>query len=72
MEDRRAAEHARRAAHYGSRWVDIGWLKVPCEHCGTEHVWHFEDQGGEYPPIFFECEDVTGEDCRDDGDSDDG
>lgn len=69
--ERERVETERRRAHYGTKWLELGFLMVPCEWCGTTHEWRFDERDGEYPPVFFECEDVTGEDCRDDSDDDD-
>lgn len=59
---RQAAEQERRREHYEPGCVD-GVVYPQCEHCLVSHEWVLADHDGEWPPIYFECEDVDGEPC---------
>lgn len=62
---RKAVDLERRLAVHGEP-EDGGW-EVECATCGTSHVWMLDEQGGP-PPVFFECEELTGDPCDRDED----
>lgn len=62
-----AADRAAREERYGEGPV----YELECMECGEPHTWDREEEDDMPPPLWFECEDVTGESCVEEDDDDD-
>jgi hypothetical protein len=70
MVARREAEQKRAQLHYMTT-DPAELIIVRCEECAREHDWIPDEHDGEWPPIYFECEDETGESCVEEEKDDD-